>query len=136
MHSDKPQNSIGQALVEFALVIVVLSFVLMGIFDFGRVIYTTTSLSNAAREGARVGTVTGDTGSIQDAVISKGIGLGIQPTQIFVSYPSGGRSIGATIKVSINDYPFTTITPLVGRFLGPSDTMNLSTSASMYIEKP
>lgn len=135
MQSSKPQNSSGQALVEFSLVIIVLCLILMGIFDFGRIIYTTTSLSNAAREGARVGTVTSDTGLINAAVISKGIGLGILPGQISATWPSG-RTMGAPVIVTITNYPFTTITPLVGRFLGPTDTINLSSSASMTIEKP
>ena len=134
MDPRKSRNSAGQATLEFAFVILVLCLILMGIFDLGRIIYTTTSLSNAAREGARVGAVTSETTAINNAVKSRGIGLGIQDTQIHVTYPSG-RSLGATVDVTISDYPFTTITPLIGRILGPSDSMNLSSSASMTIEK-
>ena len=44
----------GQALVEFALVIPVFLLALVGIFDVGRMVYTNSALSQAAREGARL----------------------------------------------------------------------------------
>ncbi len=44
----------GQALVEFALVIPVFFLALVGIFDVGRMVYTNSALSQAAREGARL----------------------------------------------------------------------------------
>jgi uncharacterized repeat protein (TIGR01451 family) len=47
----------GQGLLEFALVLVVLLLVLMGIVDFGRAFLIYTNLFNAAREGARYGAV-------------------------------------------------------------------------------
>lgn len=47
----------GQSLVELALILPVLMLVLVGIFDFGRAFYAYNALSNAAREGARYGTV-------------------------------------------------------------------------------
>ncbi len=49
----------GQALVEFAIVIPVFLVLLFGIVDFGRVIWATSSLSNAASEGARFAIVHG-----------------------------------------------------------------------------
>jgi len=45
----------GQALVEFALVFPVFVLMLMGLIDLGRFVYTDSALSQAAREGARVG---------------------------------------------------------------------------------
>ncbi len=49
----------GQALVEFAIIIPVFLALLFGIVDFGRVIWATSSLSNAASEGARFAIVHG-----------------------------------------------------------------------------
>lgn len=43
----------GAAAVEFALVLPVLLFLLLGIFEFGRIYNVQISLTNAAREGAR-----------------------------------------------------------------------------------
>ncbi len=47
----------GQSLVELALILPVLILVLLGILDFGRAFYAYNAISNAAREGARYGTV-------------------------------------------------------------------------------
>lgn len=47
----------GQALVEFSLVIPVFLLLLFGIIDFGRFVYTANGLNQAAREAARVGSV-------------------------------------------------------------------------------
>jgi len=44
----------GQAVVEFALVVPVLFLAVFGLFDVGRLVYTNSALSQAAREGARL----------------------------------------------------------------------------------
>jgi Flp pilus assembly protein TadG len=57
---DKPR---GQAMVEFALVIPVFILLLVGLFDFGRVIWVNDTLATAAREAARYAIVHGATSS-------------------------------------------------------------------------
>jgi hypothetical protein len=47
----------GQALVEFALVIPLFLLLLVGLFDLGRAVFTYNTLTNAAREGARMAIV-------------------------------------------------------------------------------
>lgn len=47
----------GQSLVEFALVMMPLFIILLGIIQFGFVFNAYVTLTNASREGARVGTV-------------------------------------------------------------------------------
>lgn len=47
----------GQALVEFAISITVFLMLLMAVFDFGRAIYTSNGLAQAAREIARAASV-------------------------------------------------------------------------------
>jgi Flp pilus assembly protein TadG len=47
----------GQALVEFALVIPIFFFLLFGLIDMGRFVYLNSTLSQAAREAARVAAV-------------------------------------------------------------------------------
>jgi Flp pilus assembly protein TadG len=47
----------GQALVEFALVIPVFLLLLIALFDLGRAVFAYNTLSNAAREGARIAIV-------------------------------------------------------------------------------
>lgn len=47
----------GQALVEFAIVLVPLLVILVGVIQFGFLFGANVSLTNAAREGARAGTI-------------------------------------------------------------------------------
>jgi hypothetical protein len=44
----------GQALVEFAVVLPIFLLVVFGLIDVGRLVYTNATLSQAAREGARL----------------------------------------------------------------------------------
>jgi hypothetical protein len=44
----------GQTLVEFALVLPIFLMVVFGLLDVGRLVYTNSALSQAAREGARL----------------------------------------------------------------------------------
>lgn len=50
----------GQALVEFALTIPILLFLLVALFDLGRAVFAWNTLTNAAREGARTAIVNQD----------------------------------------------------------------------------
>jgi Flp pilus assembly protein TadG len=54
---DPRRRSRGQALVEFALILLPLVVILFGVLDFGRAIYAYNTLSNAARAGVRVAIV-------------------------------------------------------------------------------
>jgi Flp pilus assembly protein TadG len=56
----------GQALVEFALVIPIFLLLLMALFDMGRAVFAFNTLTNAAREGARIAIVNQDVNSITD----------------------------------------------------------------------
>jgi Flp pilus assembly protein TadG len=51
------EHNKGQSLVEFALVIPLLVLVIAGLFDLGRAFYSLITITNAAREGARYGTL-------------------------------------------------------------------------------
>jgi len=48
------QGRRGQALVEFALVLPIFLLILFGTLDVGRLVYTNSAVSQAAREGARL----------------------------------------------------------------------------------
>lgn len=50
----------GQALVEFAVVIPVFLLLMVSIFDLGRAVFAYNTLTNAAREGARMAIVNQD----------------------------------------------------------------------------
>lgn len=57
MRATAGRRASGQALVEFAAVIPVFLLMVFGIIDVGRVVYMNSVLSQAAREGARLGAV-------------------------------------------------------------------------------
>jgi Flp pilus assembly protein TadG len=59
-------RSRGQALVEFALVFPLFLLLLFGLVDLGRLAYINNAISEAAREGARWGTVQGRSISTTD----------------------------------------------------------------------
>ncbi len=54
----------GQALVEFALVIPIFLLMMVALFDLGRAVFAYNTLTNAAREGARIAIVNQDKPSI------------------------------------------------------------------------
>lgn len=62
-HGGRPRAR-GQALVEFAFALPVFLLLFMGIVDLGTAVFTYNSLTNAAREGARLAIVNQDTASI------------------------------------------------------------------------
>jgi len=117
LHS--PQR--GQSLVEFAMIIPI--FLLLGvvIFDLGRGVYYYSAIHNAAREGARYGSVNKeDWSGMRAAAQNFAVGLGLTaanfayigwgPDEIVNSYAN------PTVEVTIN-YTFTPATPLVANFL-------------------
>lgn len=55
--TNRDRSGPGQALVEFALVLPLFLLLLAGIIDFGLGLNASISVSNAAREGARLGAV-------------------------------------------------------------------------------
>src|SRR5262245_1235700 len=54
----------GQSLVEFALVLPIFLLLFFAVVDLGSAVFTFNSLTNAAREGARLAIVNQDTASI------------------------------------------------------------------------
>jgi Flp pilus assembly protein TadG len=54
----------GQSLVEFSLVIPIFLVLLIAVFDLGRGVFAYNTLTNAAREGARMAIVNQDTATI------------------------------------------------------------------------
>ena len=59
MFRNRDRSSRGQTMVEFALVLPILMFLLTGFFDLGRVVLAHDALGHAAREAARYAIVHG-----------------------------------------------------------------------------
>jgi len=66
-HSRSPRSArAGQALAEFALIIPIFLIILLALFDVGRAVFAYNTLTNAAREGARMAIVNQDKDLIQE----------------------------------------------------------------------
>jgi Flp pilus assembly protein TadG len=86
------RNERGQALVEFALVLPLLSLILFGIIQFGIVFNNYIDLTDAVRAGARKATVSRQTGDpagpegvTKAAVINSAGDITIDPNKITVT---------------------------------------------------
>jgi Flp pilus assembly protein TadG len=78
------QESRGQALVEFALIVPVFILLLVGLFDLGRGVFAFNTISNAAREAARVAIVDQDCTTIKNEAIKQAVSLGIAASDVSV----------------------------------------------------
>ena len=114
----------GQALVEFALVIPIVVLLLISLFDLGRAVYAYTTITNAARDGARLAIV--QQAGVENEAADQAVGLGVDPaTDVDVAYRTpdltgtcAAVSIGCVAEVTVN-YDFSAVTPLIGNLVGP-----------------
>jgi Flp pilus assembly protein TadG len=58
----------GQELVEYAIVFPVLMLLVLGIIELGRIMYSYSAISNAAREGARLAVLPSSRDDITDGI--------------------------------------------------------------------
>lgn len=114
----------GAAAVEFALVLPILLVLVFGIVDFGRLYFTQITLTDAAREGARVLALEGATGSgytsaqaAADAVTRTDDALtGVDST---VTVTTGTCTDGSPVTVTATtDFNFITPLPDLAGLLG------------------
>ncbi len=85
------QRESGQSLVECAMVLPLLLVILFAIIDFGRIYQSNVSLTNAVREGARLGSVGATTGEIQARVADTASGL--TPVTVVTPAAKPGESV-------------------------------------------
>jgi Flp pilus assembly protein TadG len=89
----------GQSAVEFALAFPVLVAILVGLFEFGRVIFVLSSVYTASREATRYGITVGlnedytphylDCAMIKQRAISFGGAGGVSSADVTITYDSG-----------------------------------------------
>ncbi len=124
---NKDKKSLGQGLVEFALILPLLLLIVGGIIDFSYVFVTYVGLSNAAREGSRYGIVSPqDYEGINNRVRESVIGVPPEDVDIQVWYDNGpggaaffdpnSASVGSRVVVQVS-YDGTTLTPITRPFL-------------------
>jgi Flp pilus assembly protein TadG len=111
----------GQSLVEFALILPLLILILIGVFDLGRALFALITINNAAREGARYGTLHTDetVDMIQAAAVAEAQGQGVDVNlgDVSVTCPDDGATWpcnrGTAVRVTV-DYAFD---PIIGVIL-------------------
>lgn len=125
------KNQKGQALVEFAIVLPLILLIVLGIVQFGMLLSSYLSLTNAAREGARAGVIGGTNYDIIETV--KNTLPTLNPDKMtIVSTPSEGyRVSGGTLTVSI-DYNYEFTVPIISSLF--NNNIVLKTQTSMRIE--
>jgi len=131
----------GQSTVEFALVLIPLLLVIMGIFDMGRAVLASNLLASGAREGARAGVNSARTADQICSRAAAAVALGDVPSvsacgahgPLTVVVPRRGIAGAADDPVQVTvSYEFRPITPLVSQVVG--GVVVLTASSSMYVE--
>jgi Flp pilus assembly protein TadG len=114
----------GAAAVEFALLLPLLLLIVFGIVDFGRLLNAQITLTQAAREGARLAALG------QPNVVSRtqGAATGLSPVTVTITgcAPGAAATANATVKVSYSfsfETPVGAIAGLFGSGFGSSITL-------------
>jgi Flp pilus assembly protein TadG len=124
----------GQAMVEFAMVVPIFILLLVGIVDGGRMIFTNNHLAEAAREGARWGSVQGRsaTSSGRDAIAAETASRisGVQDFDVTVTCERGGASVsncasGDILTVTV-EADVQLVTPILSQLLGDQTLSSVS----------
>jgi TadE-like protein len=129
----------GQSLVEFALVFPIFLLLLFGLIDIGRFVYTANALNQAAREGARYGSVASWSATcagsrdacVRDETVSRLAGVAARSSDVKVkcwrynlAKPAEPLEV-AMAQCRTNDFlsvelatDFHVLTPVIGQFVG------------------
>ena len=127
----------GQALAEFALLAPIFLILVFAIVDFGMGFYSWITVTNSAREGARLGTVAATEQQIKDRVYQTA-DLPDEAANMTVTVTNAQGPSGESVVVQV-DYDYDLITPLAGlvqfvsgNIIGP--TLTISSTAEMRLE--
>ncbi|MBX7166114.1 MAG: pilus assembly protein [Pirellulales bacterium] len=129
------RNRKGAALVEFAIVAPILFLLVFGMIEYGRMVMVQQVLTNASREGARLGVLDGTTtADVEDAVDTYLLSANISGATVSVTpSPPSSAGYGAPVNVSVS-VPFNQVswlpTPLYlgGKTLSATTTMRRETA--------
>jgi hypothetical protein len=139
-------GSVGQSVVEFAMIVPVALVVLGGALDMGRLFYTTVSIENAAREGAFYGASDPRCDTSAQAFCDdpntadwrvRNEATGLSALNVSFTCTSGGAPVALTSCRAGDIYEttvgtsFDLVTPLLMPIFGSS--MNLEASATAVV---
>lgn len=99
----------GQAMAEFALIIPIFLLLVFAIVDFGMGFHAWITVTNSAREGARLGAVGADATAVEARVRDTAASLDDAQMTVVVGNAQGAPGEAVTVDV---DYDYELITPL------------------------
>lgn len=109
----------GAQMVEFALSFLLFLILVVGIFEGGRLVWTYTTLTHAARQGSRLAVVHGKRNPLSDdtaiiaAVRAQAVGLPANDVTVNTVWSDANKTGGSVVTVSAS-YPINFIaSPLV-----------------------
>lgn len=102
----------GATAVEFALTLPILLLLVFGVVDFGRALFTQVTLTQAAREGARLAALDQPDVAARTAAAA----TGVSPVGVAVTACPAGAGAGSDAVVATS-HDFTFVTP-VGAIAG------------------
>ena len=129
----------GQSLVELAFALPIFLIIVFGIIDFGLGLRAWISITNAAREGARVGAVRSTCDEIRDQVKNTSGGLVTSDDQIDITPSSCSWTAGSSVSVTVS-YDYELITPLGGMLslfgggAGLPSSIHIESTSDMRVE--
>lgn len=110
----------GQALVEMALVLPLFFLLLFGVIEMGRIGHAYITVSNAAREGARLATIGEEEDSkIREAVLNAAPGLNLSALTVEITPNQLNRQSsfsGQPVSVQVT-YPVQLIIPVISNVI-------------------
>lgn len=129
-------------MVEFSLCFLLFLGLVVGLMEFGRGVWTYTTLSHAARRGARFAMVHSNGNPVLDgggndvtnaevATIVKANAIGLDPSKIVVDTPTWtpNREPGSTVLVRVS-YPFEMVT---GNLILQQSTLQMQSTTRMLV---
>ena len=120
----------GQSSVELALLLPVILLLMFGVLEFGRVFNAWIVVTQASREGARIGATQCATnaacGGNVEVWVTNSLG-GLDPANMTWDMTPGPYSAGGTLEVTV-DYDVAITTPVISNLVGNSLTVHGATS--------
>jgi Flp pilus assembly protein TadG len=120
----------GQALVELALIVPILLFLVLGVVEFGRLFNAYMTVQHAAREGARLGILGASDNEIRNRVLQNTVSLDPALVSVAIAPSSSSRTSGTILTVYVS-YNFTVLMPLLSSVIGSSIPVTAALSMRM-----
>lgn len=133
----RQQNERGAVAAEFALLLPVFLTILIGIIEFGMIMYGREIVTNATREGARAGITQGppklSAGAITTISHNYLTGTGVNPASVTFTATGAGGASPATLTVSAQ-YTYNFLVPYIPAMTGIPNPLIINTQTVMRHE--